>query len=340
MMKILMSIKNFFITIFNKIKAFFIKLSNTKVIKTISKPFKKIDEKFRCLPNPKKNAITGYIYILPWIIGFLIFGLYELLYSLRISFAESATYITNPKLGRAEFVMNKFGLYQYTNIFKNNPEHIKTITSVITDTWIVVPLVVIFALVLALLLKSKIKGIGIFRTVFFIPVILLSGSMLSYFSQYGLLNMPGSSSEYLNKTIGFYFSEEVSELISFIFGKIILILWLSGVQTIIFLAGLNKISKSVYEAASIEGASGWECFWKITLPALSSLIIINIVYTTVIYCNLSNNALVMLIDLTMKDSVKYGRDYASALSWILFIIELLTIGLFSFVVKLVFKKYK
>lgn len=301
--------------------------------------FKKLKFKFDHLPNKKKKSIQGYLFILPWIIGFLIFGLYQLVISIRMSLAEEAKYIVDLEKETSKFVMNGFSLKQYISIFKDNPEHVQTILSVLGDVAIVVPLVVIFSLILALLLRKRIKGIGVFRTIFFIPVILLSGNLLSYFTQYGLLTMPGVASGKIAEAIGFYFPEGVADVIMFAFGKIILILWLSGVQTIIFLAGLNKINKSVYEAASIEGASGWDSFWKITLPAVSGLIIINIIYTTVVYCNLTNNGIVSLINNVMLVA-EYGRDYASALSWILFMIELLIIGVYSLIVKLIFKHYK
>ena len=309
------------------------------VLYYILTPFRWINRKFKQLPNKKKQAIQGYLYILPWIIGFCLFGIYQLVISIRMSLAESATYVIDAQRGTSVFTMKGFSLLQYKEIFQNNPTHLDAIISTVTDVAIVVPLVVIFALVLALLLKRPIKGQGVFRTIFFIPVILLSGNLLSYFTQYGLLTMPGIASGKIQEAISFYFPETVANVVSFAFGKIILILWLSGVQTIIFLAGLNKIDKSVYEAASIEGASGWDSFWKITLPAISGLIIINIIYTTVVYCNLSNNGLVSLITSTMTDP-RFGRDYASALSWILFAVEILIIGVYSLVISLIFRTHR
>lgn len=313
------------------------------ILKAIARPFvlalKKMQTAYDALPNKKKKAIQGYLYITPWLIGFAFFGVYQLFISVRMSLADVAKYIVDLEKGASKFVMEGFGFTQYVEIFKNNPSHVDTILSVITDIAIVVPLVIVFALILALLLKKKIKGQGIFRTIFFIPVILLSGNLLGYFSEYGLLTMPGVASGKIAEAISFYFPEKISEVIMFAFNKIVLILWLSGVQTIIFLAGLNKIDKSVYESASIEGASGWDAFWKITLPAISNLIIINIVYTTIIYSNLSNNNLVLLINETML-SANFGRDYASALSWILFGIELSIIGVYALIIKLIFKSEK
>lgn len=301
--------------------------------------FKKINDKYQHLPNKKKKALQGYLYILPWIIGLAIFGVYQICSSFRISMASSAKYIADATTGTVNFVTKGFEFKQYIAIFKDNPSHVEIIFNTIKDIGIVVPLVIIFSLLLALLLKRKIKGISIFRTIFFIPVILLSGNMLSYFSQYGLLTMPGIDSGKIAEEINFYFSGILSDVILGAFAKIILILWLSGVQTLVFLVGLQKIDSGIYEAASIDGASGWDIFWKITLPSLFPLMIVNIIYTTVIYANLSNNSLVHLISDCLTDP-KFGRAYSSALAWILFIIELLIIGVYVLLIKLSSRKYK
>lgn len=315
----------------------YILIGLSKVWWAIKYPFRPLNRLFQKLSNKKKQAIQGYLYILPWIIGFLIFGAIQLFNSIRISLAENATYVINEAKGESVFKVYGFSFTQYIQIFRDHPDHVDTIMATFKDVMIVVPLVIVFALVLALLLKKSIKGRGIFRTIFFIPVILLSGNLLGYFSQYGLLVMPAAASSKITESIAFYFPESIAEIIGFAFGKIILILWLSGVQTIIFLAGLNKIDKAVYEAASIEGANGWDSFWKITLPSLSGLIIINVIYTTVIYCNLSNNALVSLINDSMTSGA-LGRDYASALSWILFVLELLVIGIYTLIITLIFRR--
>ena len=336
-------LKKLFITIGHAIKVAAIATWNGikfvlgKVWDFIKYIYGPINRAFQRLPNKKKQAIQGYLYILPWVVGFLIFGAFQLFNSIRISLAENATYVINEAKGESVFKVYGFSFTQYIQIFRDHPDHVDTIVNTFKDVMIVVPLVIVFALVLALLLKKPVKGRGIFRTIFFIPVILLSGNLLGYFSQYGLLVMPQAASAKISETIAFYFPESIAEIIGFAFGKIILILWLSGVQTIIFLAGLNKIDKSVYEAASIEGANGWDSFWKITLPSLSGLIIINVIYTTVIYCNLSNNALVSLINDAMTAG-SLGRDYASALSWILFILELLIIGIYTLIVRLIFRR--
>jgi ABC-type sugar transport system permease subunit len=325
-MKILFQrILNFLKRVFGKVLAFF---------RRLIAPFA---ERYRRLPNRKKKAIQGYLYILPWIVGLLLFGVYQIAHSFRISMAKAARFVVDSNTATVHFRTDGFGFKQYLDIFRNNPTHVDVIVNSALDILLVVILVIIFSLLLALLLKQKIKGSSIFRTIFFIPVILLSGNMLYYFGQYGLLNMPSVSSEGIVEAIDFYFSGVVADIIFGAFYQIILILWLSGVQTLIFLSALQKVDRHIYEAAAIDGASGWESFWKITLPLMFPFMTINIIYTTVVYSSFSD--LVWLINDCLPNPV-YGRAYASALSWILFLIELLVIGFYTLLIRLSSRKYR
>ena len=277
--------------------------------------------------NKHKKAVVGYLFISLWLVGFVLFAARPMIDSVRMALADSAeTKIVldeEGETGSAVFTINGFGFKQFKQIFQDNPDHVEAIVSTFVDILVVVPLVLIFSLILALLLNKKLKGIKIFRMIFFIPVILLSGNLLGYFNTYDLLTVSTLQSSELQGFLAFYLPEEVVEVIIDVFGKIILILWFSGVQTLIFLAGLQKDNKSVYEAASIDGANRWEMFWKITFPSLMPLMTINIIYTTVIYAN-TGNALTSAISSTIAPA-DYGRDYASALSWILFGIEIVVI---------------
>ena len=289
------------------------------------------------LKNKTKKALYGYLFTLPWIIGFFLFGLYPLMRSLRFALSQSEQLNAVTRT----FTVKGFGFYQIIKLFSDNPEHLKTIGSFVLDILEVVPIVLVFALILALLLNQNIKGRGVFRSIFFLPVVLLSGAMLGYFSSYNLLTVPSITNGALAEVIDNFFPGFLSEMIVEIFSRIVLILWLSGVQILIFMAGLSKIDKGVYEAAKVDGASGWDCFWKITFPALIPLMYINIIYTTVIYSNLGNfNPLVNLISSTQTNAVQYGRGYASMLSWLLFLIDIVTIGLYSLIIKLSSTRYE
>ncbi len=298
-----------------------------------------LTKKYQKLNHTKRHAITGIMFVLPWIIGLYFFGLRPLLRSMRMSFADTAQYIINSQATAVEFVVRGWTTRHFTELFQNQPGHVTTIINVFLDIALIVPLVMVFALLLALMLNQPLKGKGIFRVIFFIPVILLSGNMLSYFNQYNLLSVPAIQDGTIAAGINAYLPRQFTTLITGAFTRIILILWLSGVQTLIFLAGLQKNDKAIYEAAAIDGASLWDSFWKITLPGLHNLMIINIIYTTVIYANLSNNPLIGLINQTLVD-VRFGRAYSSMLAWVLFGLQLLIIGIYTLMIKLSNRRYQ
>ena len=339
-----------FTTLLEKIKAIYITV--IKYLKIGLKYAAKytglsyLKNKFMHLPNKYKKMVYGVMFILPWLIGLIYISFPIMLKSLRMAFSDKYYFVT----GSGWVITGKwYELTQFKRIFQDEPYHVSQIIETLQDVAIVVPLVVVFALILALLLNQKIKGVGIFRTIFFIPVILLSGNMLMNFERNSLLTVPAIASGEISTFMSEYFPDLFNEVIISAFGKIVLILWLSGVQILIFLAGLQKMDKSIYEAARIDGASMWELFWKITLPALTPLIYLNIIYTTIIYSNLSNNAIVQIINVhsdesrmlagTLVDQINYGRAYSAALSWILFFIELVVIGFYSLVIKLSSRKY-
>lgn len=306
-----------------------------------------LNQKFRQLPNRIKKTVYAILFISPWLIGLIYISIPVMLKSVRMALSDKYYYIS--EVGW-QITGKWYDFTQFKRIFMDEPYHLEQIIATFKDIAIVVPLVVIFALILGLMLNQKIKGRGIFRTIFFIPVILLSGNMLANFSRNDLLTVPAIANGTISAFITNYFPELFNEVLLAAFGKIVLILWLSGVQILIFLAGLQKMDQSTYEAAKIDGASMWELFWKITLPALTPLIYINIIYTTIVYANLSNNAIVQIINVhqdesqslggTLTDEVNYGRAYSAALSWILFFIELFVIGFYTLVIRLSSKKYE
>ncbi|MBI9009540.1 MAG: sugar ABC transporter permease [Tenericutes bacterium] len=305
-----------------------------------------LNKKFKKLPNRIKKTVYALAFISPWFIGMLYISLPILFKSIRMALSDKYYFINNVGWQITGEWQN---FTQFKRIFTEEPFHLKQILSSFQDISTVVPLVVIFALLLAMMLNQKIKGRAIFRLIFFIPVILLSGNMLANFERNALLTVPAIANGMISRLLSEYLPVALSDVIIGAFGKIVLILWLSGVQILIFLAGLQKMDKSIYEAAKIDGASMWELFWKITLPAMIPLIYINIIYTTIVYSNLSNNALVRIITITsdesgslggtLTDEVNYGRAYSAALSWVLFFIEMIVIGFYTLIIRLASKRY-
>ena len=183
---------------------------------------------------------------------------------------------------------------------------------------------------IGIMLNQPIKGKGVFRLIFFLPVIIVSGPILGMLNEEGAGNITALDTQAITAAIKGVLPTALATPISEIFENMITILWYSGVQILIFLSALQKIDPSMYEAAKIDGGSGWECFWKITLPTIKPMILLNIVYTVVFISNNDQNAIIELIKNAMFSGTKEkGYGYASAMAWLYSIVVLLIVGLFA-----------
>jgi len=183
-----------------------------------------------------------------------------------------------------------------------------------------------------MMLNMKIKGKGFFRLIFFLPVIIVSGPILGMLNAEGAGSVSAIDTAALSEAIGSVLPSIIAKPISDVFGNMITTLWYSGVQILIFLSGLQKIDKSMYEAAKIDGGSAWECFWKITLPNMRSMIMLNTIYTVVFISNNSDNPIIQLIKESMFSGTKEkGYGYASAMAWLYSIVVLILVGLFALI---------
>jgi oligogalacturonide transport system permease protein len=267
-----------------------------------------------------REALTGYGFIGIWIIGFLIFTLIPLLRTFWFSFNEVK--IT------AEGIKTRYiGLENYKNALFMDVQFGDKIINFVLEMVVYVPVIIVFSLIVALLLNVKIKGRGIFRTIFFLPVIITSGPVIKQLMDQGATTLPGIEQIISMSQIEESFPSIFSDLIIFLLSSFITIFWFSGVQMLIFLAGLQKLDPAMYEAASIDGASKWEAFWKLTLPALKPMIVINIVYTVIMQSIFSLNPVIGLIQDAMFDTA-LGMGYSSALAWIYFLVMLIVLGVF------------
>jgi ABC-type sugar transport system permease subunit len=271
-------------------------------------------KKTRQLTIRQRNSITGYLFISPWIIGFLVFTFYPTIYSFLLSLNE--LHITT------NGILMKFkGLY-YFNEAINVDTAFKTI---LMDTVLFVccatPIIIVFALTIALLLNRKYRGRSLFRILFFLPVIIMSGPVIGELLGQYTINLTANPAIYsfINGLPGF-----IKKTVLFSLQNFVLIIWFSGAQILIFLAGLQKISPEIYEAASIDGASAWEKFWKITLPFVKPFALVNSVYTVMEIANYSNNSINEKIKSHLLE-VNRPYSFSAAMSWIYFVVVLLTI---------------
>jgi ABC-type sugar transport system permease subunit len=264
-----------------------------------------------------KRSLTGLVFVFPWIIGFFIFFLNPLVQS--ITFGLNNVVIT-AKGRKLQFV----GMGNFRDIFTKDAYFVDRLVNFLKDILLQLPLILVFSLMIAILLNQQIRCKGLFRTLFFLPIIVVSGPVLSMLMNSGSATIPLIEQygvyELINDAVPKFLQEPVTGLLS----ELLLILWYSGVPTLIFFAGLQKIDISLYEASYMDGASSWVSFWKIVLPAIKGMILINSIYVTVFLATSELNEVIILIRSNMLDASK-GFGIASAMAWIYTVCILLLI---------------
>ncbi len=277
----------------------------------------------------KRKAVAGYLFIMPFILGFLIFMVKPFFQSLYMSFC-------NVQLGSGTFEMNWIGIGNFMKAFTIDPEFNRLLVEELSRMVVDSLAIMVFSFFVALILNQRFKGRAFVRAIFFLPVILSSGVILGLETDNALMasiqaaveeNTTGVSITGAIKTIlvtsgvGSNAFEIVFDIIDNIYDIAIS----SGIQIIIFLSGLQTISSSMYEAADIEGCTRWESLWKITFPMISSLFLVNWIYTVVDFCMRSDNEVIEKITKVMTVQLYYG--FASAMSWIYFLVVIAFIGI-------------
>lgn len=284
-----------------------------------------------------KNAIAGYLFILPFIIGLLAFMIVPLFQSLRMSFSEVTV---NPAAGG--FSMQFVGLEKFNDAINVDPQFKILLIENLQKMLLDLPSTLIFSFFVALLLNQSFKGRGFVRAIFFMPVILSSGVIVGLEYNNELLasmkdviahSSNASSITTVLQDMLVKEGSETEQFFGYVFDMIDHVYDIaiqSGIQIIIFLSGLQTISTSMFEAAKIEGCTAWECFWKITLPMVSSLILVNIIYTIIDFFCRSDNEVMDYISNMMINEMNY--DLSSAMSWIYFVCCLVIIGIISLII--------
>ncbi|MFC5529467.1 carbohydrate ABC transporter permease [Cohnella yongneupensis] len=281
----------------------------------------------------QKKAIWGFIYVLPWLLGFLLFFLVPLISSLRFSFSKI-------QANSNGIIVDFIGLDNFKEALTVNTSFNRTLTESIVEMVVNVPIIVIFSLFLAVLLNQKFVGRTLSRAIFFLPVILASGVIMALDStslvqavndanQGGTVFSGGLGTFQLeNMMLDAGVSESIVNYLTSAVSRIYQIVSQSGVQILIFLAGIQTISPQLYEASKMEGATGYEAFWKITFPMVSPLILVNVIYT--IIDSFSTNAMTDLIRDTGFNSFNFGLS--SAMAWIYFLAVALILLISSYLI--------
>ena len=280
----------------------------------------------------EQKALWGFIYVLPWLLGFLFFFLIPFLSSLRYS-------LSKVEANSDGLIIHFTGFKNYMEALTVNTEFNRSLADAIMNMVTNVPLIVIFSLFLAVLLNQKFIGRPLARAIFFLPVILASGVILNLESTSliqavndqnagaGAIKGLGAF-ELENLMLDAGINESIVLYLTSAVGRIYTVVSQSGVQILIFLAGIQTISPQLYEASKMEGATGYEAFWKITFPMVSPLILVNVIYT--IIDSFSNNEMTDLIRETGFTQFDFGLS--SAMAWLYFLAVTLILVISSYLI--------
>ena len=284
-----------------------------------------------------KKARAGWIFVLPFVLGFFLIYVPIIFDSIKYSFNEIKILVGGGY--RLEFV----GWKNYSDALLVDTSYVTTLVGGLRQLILDIPSIVIFSLFVAIILNQKIIGRAAFRAIFFIPVILTTGlisdidranTLSSYMeNSAGIDDGSGQESQatqiisvmdverlFDNMMVGTEIVEYVVQMVNNIFN----IVNRCGVQMLIFLSGLQSISPAIYESCSIDGASGWETFWKITLPMVSPMILVNTVYTIIDAFTADDNAVMRYISTVYEQAD--GNVLSSAMSWMYFLIVILILA--------------
>ena len=283
----------------------------------------------------KRKARAGWIFVAPFVVGFLFIYFPIVLQSIKLSFFTMET------LAGGGYTLEWVGFEFYRKALFVNPKFVQTLVTGIGDMIFEIPAIIIFSLFMAVLLNQKMAGRAFFRAIFFIPVILSTGIMES-------INSANILDEYMDEGIsdgteasatdqiasamdiqalfsGMAVGSELAQIVADWVNRIFQIVNRSGVQMLIFLAGLQSISPAIYESCQIDGASSWETFWKITFPMISPMILVNGVYTIIDSFTTDSNSVMKFI--ANKYTQTNGNVISSAMSWVYFLIVMLIVGI-------------
>ncbi len=274
-----------------------------------------------------RREMKGYIFLLPWLIGFALFFALPLVQSFIYS-------LNDVKITANGRKMSYIALENYRYLFQDDTVFVEQLKNFYADAILRLAVILVFSLVIAMMLNQNIKGKGVFRTLFFLPIIVVSGPVLERLVNEGATTVPLIESYGVNGIVEAVLPRALARPLSGLFSQLILVLWYSGVPILIYMTGLQKINSSLYEASKIDGANGWISFWKITLPSLRPMILINGVYILVFLATTGINEVIATInDRMFSTTVGGGYGHASAMAWVYALTLAVTLGILVLLTK-------
>ena len=279
----------------------------------------------------RKRAKWGYAFISLWLVGTALFFIYPLIQSFMYS-------LNDMRLESGQMTTRFVGFEHWRELFWRDAEFLPNLWTSFLDMILNTPVIVAFALFTAVILKEKFFGRTVARALFFFPVIIASGVVMTVLQEAILAGEAGnlaagstaqSAQIFQAPDIVTLFSnmgipEALLNFVRNVLNRLFDLTWKSGVQILLLLAAVNSIPKSAYEAADIEGATGWEKFWKITLPMVSPTLVVTVIYTMIDSFTDYGNPIIMQAQEAMGDGL---LSRSTTIGFAYFIIVLLIIGI-------------
>lgn len=279
--------------------------------------------------NKRRRAVTGLLFISPFIIGLLLIFLPAMIKAVQFSLSDMT-------LKASSYDLTFVGLKHFKSALFSNTTYVRTMLSSLSDMALNVLLILMFSLFIAILINQNFKGRTVVRAIFFLPVIISAGIIVKLDFGSEVLNVSNvagaeavSSLDVARFLLSIGIPPQIVEYVSTVISRIYQTITDSGVQILIFLATLQTIPSSLYEASAIEGATGWENFWKITFPMLSPFLLTNAVYTVVDSLGSYKSGILVYI---LNFAAKPENMMASvAMSMMFFLCEIVVLMIIMFV---------
>jgi len=266
----------------------------------------------------KRQGLLGYMFLLPWLIGFLLFSAWPFIYTIFLSFHEVRLTIEGWQTAFA-------GIDNYNLAFFRNTEFVPALISFVLMELTYAPVITVIAFILALLLNQKIKFRAGFRALFFLPVIVMSGPVMYQLMDSGGMTFLGIRDMVLYQMVYLY-SRPLAEILVFLFENYSMVLWFTGIPIILFISGLQKIDNNMLEAAKIDSANSWQILWKIIIPIIRPIALVSIILTIVQLGTYTINPVLPMIQEAIYNTTS-GLGLASTFAWIYTVIALALVGI-------------
>ena len=271
-----------------------------------------------------RRSVIGLTFLIHWILGIILFFIVPLVSSIWYGF-------NSVSIAPGKIITKFVGITNFRKLLTEDPNYLNNLRDSIGMMFYSLPFIFALSLILAVLLNKKFKGRAIFRAIFFLPVIMANSVVMNQLNgEY--ISMPLFSSsesgvgiiDYVGIIDSLHVPSYLSPILVFLLSNTIDLLWKCGVQTILFLAGLQSISPTFYEVSKIEGANKWEEFWFITIPSLRHIISLVLIYSMIeLFVDMKNS----LVANAYSSMVNQDFGNSSAMLWIYFVIVMILIGL-------------